>query len=77
MNDGGMGSFSIGVQEYDGVYAFYEERYTDIDNILCVITLWVNAEEIPYEVDIWKGDFSEIIEYPSDNKLYDGKFIEY
>ncbi|GMG92286.1 hypothetical protein SGO26_27170 [Cupriavidus metallidurans] len=75
MDDGGMGSFLIVLpQEYEGAKHGYNKvtaKSNDADGVLLVATLYVNERGFPCEVDIWKVDFSPIIEIPSKWELED------
>jgi len=61
MNDGRMGSLKIGknheLRSFGSQVA--EEQYTDNDGVPFIASLYLDKEGIPYELDIWKVDFSE------------------
>jgi hypothetical protein len=68
LNDGGMGSFRISLpQQYEDVQrgkVGATARSDDADGVLLVATLYLNERSYPYEVDLWKADFSPTIELP-------------
>jgi len=71
MLDGGMGSFTIKhvkVQEVE--HTLLEAQYIDEDKIPVFIALLADANGYPSEIDLFKGDFSKIIEYPTANKIF-------
>ncbi len=74
LDDGGMGSFRIKLPpEYEdemevvGATAKSEGK----DGVLLIATLFLNGHGFPCSVDIWKVDFSPIIELPDDWEVED------
>jgi hypothetical protein len=69
MNDGGMGSLELQVRgRVSSRRAFgskaAEWQFTDEDGVVALSTLYLDAEGVPYELDIWKTDFSPLIRLP-------------
>jgi len=66
MLDGGMGSVEFFYREKKRLGGTLAEfQYTDIDDILVVITIYYDCDGNLYEIDFWKVDFSPLIRYPS------------
>jgi hypothetical protein len=71
MDDGGMGSFRIsaGTDESEE-RAFGAEvarlEFADEDGVLVSVTLNVDCEGLPFEVDVWNVDYSPFIRVPED-----------
>ncbi|MFT4031567.1 MAG: hypothetical protein QM669_04050 [Siphonobacter sp.] len=66
---GKMGSISMGgnPDEYDG--DLIQVHYTDADNTPVVITLTKTKANQLLDLDFWKVDFSNLIEYPVPSKI--------
>ena len=72
MSDGGMGSLRL-LWRSDGPIApapkpfaaAAEGSFHDADGQLVIVTLYVDGEGCPTELDIWKADFSPVQELPS------------
>lgn len=43
---------------------YAEETFTDDDGILVLVTLFSNDKRFLYELDFFKADFSNLIQYP-------------
>jgi hypothetical protein len=75
LDDGGMGSFRICLpHEYEDVQRGIVGatlKSNDSDGVPLVATLYVNDRSFPCEVDIWKVDFSPVIEIPEVWELED------
>ncbi|WP_432262011.1 DUF6984 family protein [Cupriavidus sp. TMH.W2] len=68
LSDGGMGSFQIITSHRDETTKcgriVASAKSTDADGTLLVATLIVSEDGTPCEIDIWKVDFSSLIEIP-------------
>jgi len=72
MDDGGMGSLRLSVRgapipekrRFGRKVA--ELQFTDVDGVEVLVTLNVDADGKPLELDIWKTDFSPLIKVPDD-----------
>lgn len=65
LDDGGMGSFTIVQPENRGFsHLLSEVEFSDADGVRVLASLYVDADEAPCEVDIWKVDFSTLISLP-------------
>ncbi|WP_218132705.1 hypothetical protein [Cupriavidus sp. YR651] len=67
LEDGRMGSFRIisSSGEFSQCWRMVASaKSNDLDGTLLVATLFVDEDGIPCEVDIWKVDFSALIELP-------------
>lgn len=71
MNDGNMGSLRLRVegaldtdQEFGARMAEYQFR--DADGMQVIASLNVDKQGVPFELDIWKTDFSPLVEIPPD-----------
>lgn len=66
---GKMGSIGLINDEhhYDG--DLIQVEYFDSDDVLVVITLTKNNDGRLLDLDFWKTDFSELIEYPTPDKI--------
>ena len=65
LDDGGMGSFVIVEpvnQGYDHVLS--EVEFDDSDGIKVLASLYVDVNDRPCEVDLWKVDFSPLVTLP-------------
>jgi hypothetical protein len=68
MDDGGMGSFAL-VLLPGGGSPVGEATYEDDDGVEVRITLFVDENNEPVQVDFWKVDFAPLISFPSHNQL--------
>jgi hypothetical protein len=68
MDDGGMGSFRL-VPLPCGGNPVAEATYEDDDGVEVRITLFVDENDEPVQVDFWKIDFTPLISFPSHNQL--------
>lgn len=73
MDDGGMGSIrlhSVGCQD-DGGRKFGEEigscHFTDVDGVMVSAALYVDMSGRPFELDVWKVDYSSLKRMPIDS----------
>jgi len=67
MDDGGMGSFlifqdasDVGVKKKFGKQ-ISEFEFVDGDGVLVLVSLNVDDENKPFEVDVWKTDYSPVL----------------
>src|SRR5436305_15315945 len=66
MDDGGMGSFSIFENEDDiGTKRKFgkqvsEYEYVDDDGVLVLVSLYLDEQNKPFEVDVWKVDYNSV-----------------
>jgi len=76
LNDGLMGSIRFadkGSDDRKYGKRLIEVEYIDSDNIPVYISLIIDNKDKLYELDIWKGNFNPLIEYPTPDKLVDVK----
>jgi len=71
MNDSGMGSLYLipsTVENKERVFGkqISELHFKDKDNVMVIASLNVDANGKLYELDIWKTDYSKLIEIPTD-----------
>ena len=76
MDDGGMGSIRfLPIGDKDDDRAFGGEisscHFTDADGVIVSVALYVDASGLPFELDVWKVDFSPLLRLPTDT----GKLI--
>ncbi len=74
MTDGRMGSIQfvhLGVNPSSDARKFGGEmsscHFTDDDGVLVSVVLYADTSGIPFELDVWKVDFSPLIRMPMDN----------
>lgn len=72
MNDGEMGSLKFlssheGNRSLEATIA--EAQFKDSDGILVTVTLNIDDNNDLYELDVWKVDYSKLIEWPSKEDL--------
>jgi hypothetical protein len=70
MDDGGMGSLLLFLPGGDGKKRLFgskisEINFKDTDGVEVIATLNVDKEGQLFELDIWKTDFSRLIEIPN------------
>lgn len=74
MNDGKMGGLRLIRGEFLEERKFRrciaERNFKDLDGVVCVIALNVDSKNDLFELEIWKTDFTALLEMPSLNKLY-------
>ena len=69
-DDGGMGSFSIVYgSKRTAVRDIAEATYIDEDGIETIISLLVDDDGLPTDVDFWKVDSSVLKKFPDADKL--------
>lgn len=69
MNDGGMGSLRLAASQNDQSSRRLESvaselSFHDADGTLVTATLNLDQDGLPFELDIWKTDFSPLIRVP-------------
>lgn len=71
-NDGNMGSFKFiypaNNKKDNQTYAIGEVSFNDTDGVLCIATLYTYDDNRLDGLDIWKVDFSPLIQYPKSKK---------
>lgn len=71
MKDGGMGSLELAVPAQNGirsggsVISKASVQFADEDGVQVVATLNASEDGVPFELDIWKTDFSPLKQIPS------------
>jgi|SRR6188768_332826 len=70
MDDGGMGSLELVPQGTHVSQRRFgrkvaEYQFTDADGVEVLISLNVDADGRPFELDVWKTDFSPLVRMPS------------
>ena len=69
MDDGGMGSLKLAVPTSTGirrglVACRAAVQFTDADGVEVVASLNANEDGVPFELDMWKTDFTRLIRIP-------------
>src|SRR4051812_11453405 len=69
MNDGGMGSLELAPSGGSASKRRFgrkaaEHQFTDADGVDVLVTLNLDAEGRPFELDVWKTDFSPLVLIP-------------
>lgn len=69
LDDGGMGSLRLvpeGTLEEDRSFgrAVSECRFTDSDGVEVLATLYLDRQDRPFEMDVWKTNFSPLVHIP-------------
>jgi hypothetical protein len=67
MSDGGMGSLTLfpnGTDEKDRKFgkSISEHEFYDSDSVMVSVALYVDTNDQLYELDMWKVDFSPLME---------------
>jgi hypothetical protein len=74
MADGGMGSFAfapLGTGRRFGSSPA-ECHFRDSDGVIVSASLYLDEQGAPYEVDVWKVDFSPLLKWPARADLIAG-----
>lgn len=77
MDDGGMGSLNLsnGGRE-DQARQFCRElaavEFTDADGVVVIATLYADMDGEPFELDMWKTDFSPLVRIASSFRSWSG-----
>ena len=71
MNDGGMGSHTLSIGKDDSVFGEVasELRFNDSDGVPVLASLNVDQKGYPFEVDLFKADYSKLRKWPSEDEL--------
>jgi len=77
MTDGGMGSLQLSVTEQDkprlgSVLSKASVQFADEDGVQVVATLYAGEHEVPFELDVWKVDFSPLRRIPTTFRRIEG-----
>jgi RNAse (barnase) inhibitor barstar len=67
LSDGSMGSLQIagdGSRDHRFRSAVSEFSFADRDGVSVIVTLYCDDREEPFEVDVWKADFSAVEAFP-------------
>jgi hypothetical protein len=74
MRDGGMGSLRIA--PFDSARKFgsvaSECHFYDLDGMLILATLILDQHGVPFEIDMWRVDFSYTMRWPLPSELFSG-----
>ena len=70
LDDGGMGSLLLiprGSLSEEGRFGrtVAECEFADTDGILVLVSLNLDQDDRPFELDVWKTDFSPVIDFPT------------
>ena len=70
MNDGGMGSLELVPRGVHGSQRRFgrkvaEYQFTDADGVEVLVSLNVDTDGRPFELDVWKTDFSPLMRTPT------------
>jgi len=75
MKDGGMGSLAFG-SPFDADRRFGSSpagcHFRDRDGVIVSAVLHLDEQGAPYEVDVWKVDFSPLLQWPARADLIAG-----
>jgi hypothetical protein len=66
MDDGGMGSLRLSGRKGVSLRIAAELKFTDVDGVPVLASLYVDDDGTPLELDMWKVDFNSLIEIPVD-----------
>ena len=69
MSDGGMGSLRLHLEGESSDSPRFgaqvgEYQFVDSDGVTVIVSLNTDQNGLPYELDVWKTDFSAVIEVP-------------
>jgi hypothetical protein len=69
MDDGGMGSLRLAMTEAPSRDRRFgrkvaEHQFTDSDGVAVLASLYVDQDDLPFEMDVWKTDFSPVTDSP-------------
>ena len=73
MDDGGMGSLAIAPLKRLFGSCAAECHFYDQDGVLVLATLNLDSFGLPFEIDVWKVDFSQTLRWPSRDELVAGQ----
>lgn len=65
MDDGGMGSLRLAMPDGASTGRKFgrkvaEHQFADADGVVVLASLYVDQDDMPFEMDVWKTDFSPI-----------------
>jgi hypothetical protein len=71
MNDGGMGSLELKLPQSRSDARTLgsqvaELGFVDHDGVAVIASLNVDQDGLPFELDVWKTDFSRLVRIPDD-----------
>ncbi|NTS77101.1 hypothetical protein HR060_09465 [Catenovulum sp. SM1970] len=73
MTDGGMGSLKLYPNRENPKYEFGHNAaecwFKDSDGVAASGALYLNTQGVPFELDMWKVDFSTLIKWPKREEL--------
>jgi hypothetical protein len=75
MKDGGMGSLELVIGAYNAtrstraVMSKASVQFSDEDGVQVVATLNANEDGVPFELDVWKTDFTPLKRIPDSFQL--------
>jgi hypothetical protein len=74
MSDGSMGSLSLGPDRASRKFGrqVAECHFVDDDQVLVSVTLNVDSNGLPFEVDVWKVSFGATVRWPLHNEIVRG-----
>lgn len=69
MDDGGMGSFRIHVEDNSTAQRTLgrvaaELEFKDADGAVVLVSLNTDSKGAPFEVDVWRTDFNPVVQFP-------------
>ena len=69
MNDGGMGSLQLHLRVRNNHSSTFGRRgaelqFTDADAVEVIVSLNLDTEGNPFEMDVWKTDFAPLVRIP-------------
>jgi hypothetical protein len=69
MDDGGMGSLRLTMAEVPSGNRRFgrkvaEHQFTDSDGVAVLASLYLDQNDLPFEMDVWKTDFSPVSDRP-------------
>lgn len=74
MSDGGMGSLALGADHDSRKFGrqIAECHFVDSDHVPVSVTLNVDSNGVPFEVDIWKVSFGATARWPLHHEIVQG-----
>jgi hypothetical protein len=71
LDDGGMGSLSLDIEAKEKFGAVIGEvKFRDSDGVGVSAALYLDSQGQLYELDMFKGDFSRLLRWPTESDLY-------
>ncbi len=67
LDDGGMGSLAIAPRDDKRTFSTSVAgcEFSDADGVLVSAELYVDQENLPFELDVWKVNSSPLLTYPT------------